>query len=115
MLRGVVLCLAMVASPALADFVQARDVHILPRYAAFADSSAALSKTLEADCSADAVMPAYHEAYDDWIRVSHIQFGPAEARGVALSMSYWQAPKDRNGRAVETLDGEPEPEGMDVP
>lgn len=114
MIRGVVLCLAMVASPALADFVQARDVHILPRYAAFADSSAALSKTLEADCSADAVMPAYHAAYDDWIRVSHIQFGPAEARGVALSMSFWPDPKDRTGRAVATLVAETDPVVMDA-
>ncbi|WP_299507498.1 imelysin family protein [uncultured Roseobacter sp.] len=103
-LRSVTFCCAIIlCSPAFADLIAVRDDHILPRYAAFAEAAGALEASAETDCTAAAVLAAYHAAYDAWIGVSHIQFGPIEARGTALSLSFWPDPKDRTGKAMTRL------------
>jgi predicted lipoprotein len=89
--------------PVAADTRAAVEEHILPRYAAFAEAARALSDTAAVDCSASGMTNAYHSAYDTWMSISHIQFGPIETRGVALALAFWPDPKDRTGKAITLL------------
>ncbi|MEM9577403.1 MAG: imelysin family protein [Pseudomonadota bacterium] len=93
-----VLCL-----PAFADVPTALNNHVLPRHTQLADATAALSAVAAGDCSPEAVRPAYHAAYDAWIGMSHIQFGPLEDRDLTLAMAFWPDPKDRVGKALARL------------
>ncbi|MEM7667488.1 MAG: imelysin family protein, partial [Pseudomonadota bacterium] len=45
----------------------------------------------------------FHDAYDAWIGISHIQFGPIEDQGLSLAMSFWPDPKDSTGKAIARL------------
>lgn len=100
----IIICSAvLVSTSALADLATVREDHIVPRYAAFAEAAAELKNVAHNDCSAEAVLPAYHEAYDAWIAISHIQFGPIETRGTSLSLTFWPDPKDRTGKALNRL------------
>lgn len=94
---------ALIASPVSADVDQVVSNHILPGYAALAESTKSLDETAGADCNSDDLIPAYHAAYDDWISISHIQFGPLEDQGLQLAMAFWPDPKDRTAKAIERL------------
>ncbi|MEM6941601.1 MAG: imelysin family protein [Pseudomonadota bacterium] len=99
------LALAFLAlsSPAFADVSAAIDRHILPRHAALATATQALAAAAAADCTPAAVRPAYQAAYDAWISVGHIQFGPIEDQGLSLAMAFWPDPKDSTGKALARL------------
>lgn len=89
--------------PAAADVARVAGDHIQPGYARLAAATTTLAQTAQADCHPDAVVPAYHAAYDAWIWISHIQFGPVEDQGLALAMSFWPDPKNRVGTALRRL------------
>lgn len=91
------------ACPLAADTQKAVTDHVLPRYAVFAEAGQVLADTAKKSCSTDALLSSYHHAYDAWINISHIQFGPIEADGKALAMAYWPDPKDRTGKAIARL------------
>ncbi|MEL7213170.1 MAG: imelysin family protein [Pseudomonadota bacterium] len=97
------LILSLVAAPALADIPSTISDHILPGHERLASSTAALADSARTDCSPEAVTPAFHEAYDAWIAISHIQFGPIEDQQLSLAMAFWPDPKDRTGRALSRL------------
>ena len=97
------LAFALIASPVFADVNAVLENHILPGHAALAISTQTLSESAAADCTPDAVIPAFHAAYDDWISISHIQFGPLEDQGLTLAMAFWPDPKDRTARAIARL------------
>ena len=65
------LCLS--AFPALADVQRTIDTHILPGHAALVEETTKLADAAQADCTPDALRPAFHAAYDAWISISHIQ------------------------------------------
>ncbi|MEM9581468.1 MAG: imelysin family protein [Pseudomonadota bacterium] len=95
--------LAVVAAPAFSDVERVLNEHILPGYAALAARTGALAQAAQADCAPDSVAPAFHSAYDAWISISHIQFGPVEDLGITLKMAYWPDPKNRTGKALNRL------------
>ncbi|MEM6387585.1 MAG: imelysin family protein [Pseudomonadota bacterium] len=97
------LALTLIASPAVADINQALDRHILPGHAELVTTTTALAADAEADCSPEAVRPAFQTAYDAWIGISHIQFGPIEDQGLSLAMAFWPDPKDSTGKAIGRL------------
>jgi len=66
------LILALAASPVAAGVDDAIDAHILPGYAAFAQATAVLNDAA-GDCSADALRPAWNDAFDAWMGVSHLE------------------------------------------
>lgn len=103
------LVLTVVASPALADIERAIDTHILPGYLALRDATSTLAEAADADCAPAAVQPAFHTAYDAWIGISHIQFGPIEDQGLSLAMSFWPDPKDSTGKAIGRLTADADP------
>ncbi|WP_187430781.1 hypothetical protein ROLI_020160 [Roseobacter fucihabitans] len=98
------LALAITASsPALADIEQAVEDQILPGYARFAEAGETLANAARMDCAPQQLLPAYYAAYDAWISISHIQFGPLEARHFNLAIAFWPDPKDRVGKALSRL------------
>ena len=103
------LILALIASPALAGVDKALDQHVLPRHAALAENTAQLAEAAEADCTPEALRPAFGAAYDSWVSMSHITFGPIEDRGLSLSLSFWPDPKDRVGKALGRLIADRDP------
>ncbi|WP_366141844.1 imelysin family protein [uncultured Tateyamaria sp.] len=97
------LILPFLALPAFADVQTALDDHILPGYTRLADETAKLAEAAQADCTPDALQPAFHAAYDAWISISHIHFGPLEDQAVTLTMSFWPDPKNSTGKALARL------------
>ncbi|MEO0944692.1 MAG: imelysin family protein [Pseudomonadota bacterium] len=95
-------CLAA-ASPALADIDAALNDHILPGHAALVDATANLASAAEADCTPEAMRPAFNAAYDAWIAIGHVQFGPIEDEALSLAMSFWPDPKDTTGKTISRL------------
>ncbi|WP_415400596.1 imelysin family protein [Tateyamaria sp. SN3-11] len=103
------LILSCLALPVLADVEATLGDHILPGYARLAEETANLAQAAQADCRPDAVRPAFHAAYDAWISVSHIQFGPLEDEALTLAMSFWPDPKDSTGKALARLTAASDP------
>ncbi len=97
------LILSVLSLPALADVPKTLKDHVIPGYTQLAEATADLSAVAADDCTADGVRPAYHTAYDAWIGISHIQFGPLEDRDLTLAMAFWPDPKDRTGKALARL------------
>jgi len=102
MIRTLALCLCL-ATPVLADFPETVRGHILPGYAAFADATRALAGTADMSCDVDGLRPAYQAAFDAWLGVSHLRFGPVEQGGIGLAIAYWPDPKGSGARAQTAL------------
>lgn len=100
---------AVLTTPAFADVDAVLNDHIAARYATLAEAAQKLAETAAADCTPAAVLPAYHAAYDAWIGISHIQFGPVEDQGLALAMAYWPDPKDSTAKAIARLSTDTDP------
>ncbi|KIC41767.1 peptidase M75 [Ruegeria sp. ANG-S4] len=88
--------------PILLDIAQS---HILPSYARLADTAQVLSETAKADCApnSDALRAAYADAFDSWISVSHMRFGPSEVDDRAFSLAFWPDTKGFTPRALSRL------------
>lgn len=93
-------CFTLLGLPVLADIDAVIDDHIIKRQTAFAHSTAALSDAAKQNCTPAAMIPAYHAAFDDWVRVSHIRFGPIETNGEGLAVVFWP---DKKGMISKTL------------
>jgi len=96
------LILALAASPVAAGVDDAIDAHILPGYAAFAQATAVLNDAA-GDCSADALRPAWNDAFDAWMGVSHLRFGPVEQDGRSVIMAFWPDERGVTPRALAAL------------
>lgn len=98
-----IIALVLSTTAASADVSDIVETQILPGYSTLAASTQTLAETAAQDCTPPAVRPAFHVAYDAWIAISHIQFGPIETRGLNLAMAYWPDPKDSTGKALSRL------------
>ncbi len=85
----------------IADVV---DHHILPGYHALTTETAALDAMAQADCDPQSapLRSAYGSAFDAWIRVSHLRFGPSEAENRAFALAFWP---DTRGATPKALAG----------
>ncbi|MEO0938804.1 MAG: imelysin family protein [Pseudomonadota bacterium] len=93
----------LLAAPAAADVTAVLDRHILPGHAALAEQTALLASAAAADCAPDGLREPYHAARDAWMRVSHIQFGPIEDKGLSLDMDFWPDPRGSVPKAIARL------------
>jgi uncharacterized protein len=99
-MRAILLAL-LLATPAAADTADVVLNHIRPGHAAFAGSARALA-ALDT-CDVQLLRPAFHQAYDDWLRVSHLRFGPAEEEGRGLAILFWPDPKGLGWKSQRRL------------
>ncbi|MCL3883155.1 imelysin family protein [Marivita sp. GX14005] len=97
-------CLPMLAGAEEPDPLLPRviDTHVLPRIDALALESRDLAEAAEADCAPDAfaLREAYHEAFDAWVKASHLRFGPTEEGDRAFALAFWP---DSRGATPRTL------------
>lgn len=92
-----------VAADDMADTVS--DVvneHILPGFVQLSDDTGALKSAADSDCrsTSAALRSAFHIAFDSWISVSHLRFGPTETRDRAFALAFWP---DSRGVTPKTL------------
>lgn len=97
------LALALLTTPAWADVDRALTEHVLPGHQRLTEATAELAAAAEADCAAESLLPAFADAYDAWLGIGHIQFGPIEDQGLNLAMAFWPDPKDSTGKAIGRL------------
>ena len=95
--------------PALAGLDEVATAHVQPRYAALAETTATLADTAATACNGAPTQAAFDAAFDAWLGVSHIQFGPIEDMNLALSIAYWPDPKNRTGKALLGLIADEDP------
>ncbi len=98
---GLIATVVSLALPAAADTAAVVKDHARPAYAAFAAAAADLA-ALDS-CAPDRLTPAFHAAYDAWLSVAHLTFGPAETEGRALAILFWPDPKGLGWKAQEPL------------
>ena len=108
-MRGLIVIVALLAaSPAIGQQPDTRSIvetHVIPRYQALANEAAELSAAATADCSTanpDLIM-AYHYAFDAWVGVSHLRFGPSEVDDRAFALAFWPDPRGSTPKALSAL------------
>ncbi|NRB02454.1 MAG: imelysin family protein [Rhodobacteraceae bacterium] len=79
--------------------------HILPRYQTLAETSAALAEAAQGKCDTNtpALKQAYHSAFDAWISVSHLRFGPSEVQERAFALAFWPDPRGSTPKSLAGL------------
>ncbi|CUK09717.1 Iron-regulated protein A precursor [Ruegeria denitrificans] len=94
--------LAQDRGPILSDVVER---HIIPGFASLADATGALTQAAQTDCSPNSpdLRAAYHTAFDDWISVSHLRFGPTEVDDRAFALAFWPDTKGFTPKALSGL------------
>ena len=87
------------------------DEHILPRFQTLAETSAHLATTAQNDCAvtSQALQNAYSDAFDTWVRASHLRFGPTEADDRAFALAFWPDSRGATPRSLTTLLTEQDP------
>ncbi|MEM9708096.1 MAG: imelysin family protein [Pseudomonadota bacterium] len=95
-------CLALPVG-AEAGVKEAVEGHILPGVAEFSDKAQSLGAVASEACEGPALEAAYNEAFDAWLGVSHLVFGPVEDLDLTLSFAFWPDPKNQTGKALGRL------------
>ncbi|MEM1075342.1 MAG: imelysin family protein [Pseudomonadota bacterium] len=108
-----------VATSAAAQAPDARRIvqeHVLPRYQMLADDTSALMATAQAQCVADSapLRAAYHTAFDAWIGVSHLRFGPSEQNDRGFALAFWPDPRGSTPKTLATLIQDQDPVAQDA-
>lgn len=92
---------------------------ILPGFSALADSAARMAQIAQTDCSPTSapLRDAWAAAFDDWIEVSHLRFGPTETDSRGFALAYWPDSRGTSPKMLKRLfaDQDPiitTPEGM---
>lgn len=96
---------AKLPEPVLREVVAlALDTQVLPGHAALVAAMDRLQAAAAACPNPDraGLEAAYNDAFDAWMGVSHLRFGPAETEGRALAIAFWP---DAKGFARRSLDG----------
>lgn len=96
---------AAIAQDQRAILTDVTQSHILPGFAQLSETTQMLSDTAQTDCTPDSLelRAAYSEAFDDWISVSHLRFGPSEVDDRAFSLAFWPDTKGFTPKALSRL------------
>ena len=104
-LAAVLLPAAAVAQDHAGLARRAYDTHILPRYEAFDAAAAALALAAQTHCAPGdaALRDAYQSAFDAWMGVQHLRFGPSEVEDRAYALAFWPDTKGRTPAGLNAL------------
>lgn len=80
--------------------------HVLPGYRALSTTAADLEQAAAADCSPESpeLRAAYGAAFDAWVGVSHLRFGPSEVDDRAFALAFWPDPRGSTPKALGRAD-----------
>lgn len=106
--------LTVAALPAWAetpDVASIVDGHILPHYQELVSESAKLAGAAAANCSPDSTQlrAAYGSAFDTWVAVSHLRFGPSEEGDRAFALAFWPDSRGATPKALGRLISDADP------
>ncbi len=80
------------------------DTVALPRFAAFADATSALSDAAAADCApGPQLLVAWNAAFDAFVPVQAFRSGPMEEDGIGQAIAYWPDPKAFTQKQLRAL------------
>ena len=99
-MRMLAAALVLLVTPAMSGVDAMVDDHILPGYDRFAAQATALAQSARQDCTAPALRPAFHAAFEAWMGIGHVRLGPVEAEGRILAIAFWP---DTRGLTARTL------------
>lgn len=109
-MKPLVLALALLPLPLWADSPADRVAevvsgHILPGFTTLLDRSEALKSAAQAGCDPQAapLRTAWHDAFDAWLGVSHLRFGPTERGDRAFALAFWPDTKGFTPRSLSSL------------
>lgn len=79
--------------------------HVLNGYSKLALEAQNLKATATEFCEVNhpALLEAYHLAFDAWIGVSHLRFGPSEDSDRAFALAFWPDPRGSTPKALAAL------------
>ncbi|MDE0344838.1 MAG: imelysin family protein [Boseongicola sp.] len=99
---------AFAAAPDLKAIVA---THVLPGYRTLSEKADALASAASSDCRPEspALRAAYHEAFDAWVGVSHLRFGPSEHEDRAFALAFWPDPRGSTPKSLAALVREEDP------
>lgn len=102
--------LLMLPSFAFADRNQdllkaALNQHIFPTFEHLATTTHVLEQTSYENCdpNSDALFIAYENAFDAWVKTSHLRFGPTEVDDRAFAIAFWPDPKGFTAKSLTKL------------
>lgn len=107
------------AIPVVADTLDMKPIvesHVLPRYQTLADETTELAMAADTDCSPESppLIQTYHDAFDAWVGVSHLRFGPSEQDDRAFALAFWPDPRGSTPKSLATLIEDEDPVVRDV-
>lgn len=102
---ALILPTAALAQSASEKVAAVLDQQIVPGFAELAESSAMLATVAGNDCTPgnSDLMQAYNRAFDAWVRVSHLRFGPSEVQNRAFVLAFWPDSRGKTPRALARL------------
>ncbi len=85
--------------------------HILSGFDHLAVQTAKLEETARTNCDPKSEMlrTSYAEAFDAWLSVSHLRFGPTEVSDRAFALAFWPDSRGATPRALASLISEQDP------
>lgn len=103
------LAIAALPTAAFSGVAEVVSDNILPGFDRFASATAALDAAAQNACTGPETEAAFHDAFDAWLGVSHVVFGPIEDKGLTLSFAFWPDPKNQTGKALGRLLADEDP------
>lgn len=93
---------AVAQAPVLDTIV---DDHILPGYRLLFEEAGQLVEAAQNTCDPtdDTLRAAYHDAFDAWVGVSHLRFGPSEENDRAFALAFWPDPRGSTPKTLARL------------
>lgn len=100
----------VLASPVRADVDRVIANHVLPGTAGFAASAGSLARQASEDCRSGPDLKAdYDAAFDAWLWISHLRFGPLEVDGRVNAIAFWPDKKGFTPRMLSGLIADEDP------
>ncbi len=100
--------LAWLAAPVLGDDLDLKSIvqeHIIDGYDDLAHHASWLALHAEANCDPTypPLIAQFHLAFDQWVNVSHLRFGPSEVDDRAFALAFWPDPRSATPKALSAL------------
>jgi predicted lipoprotein len=117
-MNRLLLSAAIAIAPVLATAQTENDIisgvvtdHILSGFNTLVVQTAKLEETARSDCdpTSQALRSSYASAFDAWLAVSHLRFGPTEVDNLAFALAFWPDSRGATPRALGSLISEQDP------
>ncbi|MEL6318446.1 MAG: imelysin family protein [Pseudomonadota bacterium] len=88
---------------------RAASEHVRPRVTALAEATAALRDAAAEGCASAELAPLYHAAFDAWVDVQHVAFGPIESGDRRFATQFWPDSRGATAKTVARLEASQDP------